>query len=150
MTIIVGGNARGVGKSTLVCHLIAAMSERRWVAVKVSGHPHDDRPKLPPREPQPKATERFQAAGAVGALLLPGSAGSREKLLELTAAGADVIVESNRAVEWISYDAYLFILDENAPYPKPPERCHLSNATWILPPRQDPPAAVVESLRLRK
>jgi hypothetical protein len=147
--LVVGGNARGVGKTTLVCHVIAAMPERRWVAVKVSGHPHDDGPKLPPRGPQPKATDRFLAAGAAEALLLRGAEGAREKLAELAASGADLIVESNRAAEWLSFDAYLFVLDEHAENPKPAERCHLAKATWVLPPRQDPPAALVEALRLR-
>jgi hypothetical protein len=147
--VVVGGNARGVGKTTLVCGLIAALRERPWVAVKISGHPHGT-PPLPPRGAQPRATDRFLAAGAGQALLLRDTPEDRAVLEELCASGQDLIIESNRVVEWVRFDAYLLILDEGAADPKPMERCHLSKATWLLPPREDPPMAVVEVLRQRR
>ena len=36
--IVVGGSNRGVGKTALVCGLIAALPEYRWAAVKISSH----------------------------------------------------------------------------------------------------------------
>jgi hypothetical protein len=38
--IVVGGSNRGVGKTSLVCGLIAALPEFRWTAVKISTHEH--------------------------------------------------------------------------------------------------------------
>jgi hypothetical protein len=38
--VIVGGQTRGVGKTSVVCSLIAGMPEREWTAVKLSAHGH--------------------------------------------------------------------------------------------------------------
>jgi hypothetical protein len=38
--IVVGGSNRGVGKTALVCGLIAALPEYRWAAVKITSHLH--------------------------------------------------------------------------------------------------------------
>jgi hypothetical protein len=38
--IVVGGSNRGVGKTALVCGLIAALPEYRWNAVKITTHDH--------------------------------------------------------------------------------------------------------------
>jgi hypothetical protein len=38
--IVVGGSNRGVGKTALVCGLIAALSDYRWTAVKITTHNH--------------------------------------------------------------------------------------------------------------
>jgi len=38
--IVVGGSNRGVGKTALVCGLVAALPEYRWTAVKITTHEH--------------------------------------------------------------------------------------------------------------
>ncbi len=38
--VIIGGQARNVGKTSVVCALIAAMPERRWTAVKITQFGH--------------------------------------------------------------------------------------------------------------
>jgi hypothetical protein len=38
--IVVGGSNRGVGKTALVCGLIAALPDYRWAAVKITTHGH--------------------------------------------------------------------------------------------------------------
>ena len=38
--IVVGGSNRGVGKTALVCGLIAALPEYHWAAVKITTHEH--------------------------------------------------------------------------------------------------------------
>ncbi len=50
--IVVGGSNRGVGKTALVCGLIAALPEYRWTAVKISTHEHAQ-PALPTRQSLP-------------------------------------------------------------------------------------------------
>ena len=46
--IVVGGSNRGVGKTALVCGLIAALPDYQWTAVKITTHDH----------PQPVTTGR--------------------------------------------------------------------------------------------
>jgi hypothetical protein len=53
--IVVGGSNRGVGKTALVCGLIAALPEYRWNAVKITTHEH----------PQPVSPGRPKAAEAL-------------------------------------------------------------------------------------
>ena len=70
--IVVGGGGRGVGKTALVCGLIAALPEFAWTAIKITSHPH-----LGP-EPvweetsagQRCDTTRYLAAGAARAFLV--------------------------------------------------------------------------------
>src|ERR1700685_2862427 len=38
--IVVGGNGRGVGKTALVCGVIAALPELEWIAVKITADTH--------------------------------------------------------------------------------------------------------------
>ena len=38
--LVVGGSHRGVGKTALVCGLIAALPEHRWTAVKITSDDH--------------------------------------------------------------------------------------------------------------
>lgn len=145
MIVIVGGNARNVGKTTLVCDLISATRPREWIAVKISGHPHGTSP-LPIVSGKPRATELFLAAGAAEVHLLRETEASRNLLADLAASGRNLIVESNRAVTWIPFDHYIFILDEAVPDPKPRDRWHLERAFWLLPPRQAAPPALVAAM----
>jgi len=64
--VVVGGSGRGVGKTALVCGLIAALPEFNWTAIKITGHDHGQ-PKPVWEETQPGQgtdTARFLAAGA--------------------------------------------------------------------------------------
>jgi len=47
--IVVGGSNRGVGKTALVCGLIAVLPDYRWTAVKITTHNHQQ-PVSPGRE----------------------------------------------------------------------------------------------------
>jgi hypothetical protein len=74
-TIVVGGSNRGVGKTALVCGLIAALPEFRWTAIKITSHDHGQ-PKPVWEETRPGQgtdTARYLAAGAERALLLTPS-----------------------------------------------------------------------------
>src|SRR5690242_13935999 len=35
-TIVIGGQASGVGKTSAICSLIAAIPERKWTAIKIT------------------------------------------------------------------------------------------------------------------
>lgn len=91
MIVVVGGSSRKVGKTTVVCEIIAATPEARWTAIKVSPDDH---------EPGPTGdTCRYLAAGAVNARLM-------KEVPELT---GNVILESNRILDVLTPDLFVFV-----------------------------------------
>jgi molybdopterin-guanine dinucleotide biosynthesis protein len=62
--VVIGGQARNVGKTGVVCGLIAAFPERCWTAIKISQHGHG----VAVLEEQDRTTgadsARYLAAGA--------------------------------------------------------------------------------------
>src|SRR5208282_1655489 len=73
--IVVGGSSRGVGKTALVCGLIAALPEFRWTAVKITTHDYG-KPKPiweETRAGQETDSARYLAAGAERAFLATAS-----------------------------------------------------------------------------
>jgi hypothetical protein len=113
--IVVGGNSRGVGKTALVCGLIAALSEVRWTAVKITTHEYGTADSIwEETEPgQGSDTARYLAAGAVRALLVTAPLSDFSLLLnELWAKlgpGANIIFESNRILEHLKPDLCLMV-----------------------------------------
>jgi len=114
--VVVGGSAKGVGKTTLVCGLIAALDRLRWTAVKITGDPHED---LPPvyeeKLPGPATdTARYLAAGAERAFLLTAPAGRDlgevlNRFWPLVGRGANLIFESNSVVEHVNANICLLV-----------------------------------------
>ncbi len=121
--IIVGGSGRNVGKTTLVCSLIAALPEYRWTAVKISAHEHG--------HPEPvweesasgeeTDTERYLAAGAQRSLLVTALEGDFP-IAQIRAAltqDMDVIFESNRIVDSYRPDLCFAVLGDPLANRKP-------------------------------
>lgn len=119
--VVVGGSGRGVGKTALVCGLIAAVDELRWTAVKISTHDHG---KAEPVWEETSAgtetdTARYLTAGAERALLFTtptrdGLQGADFPLLlkelwRMAGSGANVIFESNSMVEYLKPDLCLAV-----------------------------------------
>jgi hypothetical protein len=114
--IVVGGNAKGVGKTTLVCGLIQALDHLRWVAVKIAREAHES---LPPIYEEISAgpetdTARYLAAGAERAFLLavPPERDLAEALNEFwprIGRGANLIFESNRVAGYVNADVCLLV-----------------------------------------
>lgn len=114
--IVVGGSARGVGKSTLVCGLITALDSFRWTAVKITSDAHEG---LPPIYEEKLAgpqndTARYLAAGAERAILLtiPQEHELPESLDDFwphIGRGANLIFESNRVAGIVNADACLLV-----------------------------------------
>jgi hypothetical protein len=122
--IVVGGSGRSVGKTSLICGLIAALPERSWIAVKISSHVHGT--------PQPvweekeaglgTDTARYLAAGARRAFLLTAPDGADLELVldQLWAeceVGANFIFESNRILDHVRPELCLMV--RAAAEPKP-------------------------------
>jgi len=115
--VVVGGSGRGVGKTSLICALIAALPEIRWTAVKITHHDHGNPDAIwEERAPgQRSDTGRYLAAGAERALLVSASLPDIPILInELWAKlgpGVSVIIESNRILEYLKPDLCLMVLD---------------------------------------
>ena len=116
MIIVVGGNARGVGKTTLICAIIRAFPQGQWRALKVTPHDHWK---------ESGDTQRFRAAGAIEAYL--------RSVAHLPALETgNWIIESNRILHLLTPDAYIFIQAADPPDEKPLDRWHLEQATLVL------------------
>ena len=101
MIVVVGGQARNVGKTTVMCEIIAATQSLGWVAVKLTTHVHDASAYARATD-----TERYVAAGAREALLLDCAS-------DLPVA-ANLIVESNAVVKELKPDLFVFVTDSTS------------------------------------
>jgi hypothetical protein len=123
--LVVGGDARGAGKTALVCGVISALRDFAWVGVKVTAHAHAD---ASPGVNSPgydspvweelaagwgSDTARYLEAGARRAFLLAArDAELGERLNELHALvgpEANLIFESNRVLRYLRADLCLAI-----------------------------------------
>jgi len=119
--VVVGGSRRGVGKTALVCGLIGALPEFRWTAVKITNHLHGRAEHLWEEVTAGNGsdTARYLAAGAQRALLatvsLDAPAPQRDFALLLAGLkaklepGANIILESNRVLEYLQPDLCLMV-----------------------------------------
>ncbi len=116
MTVVVGGNARNVGKTTLICAIIAAFPQLNWQALKITPHEHLS---------ASGDTERFLAAGAQCAYLR-----SLAHLPPLE--NGNWLIESNRILQVLRPDAYIFLQGLAVEDEKPRSRWHLEHADLVL------------------
>jgi hypothetical protein len=126
--IVVGGSGRGVGKTALVCGLIAALPEFRWTAIKITRHSHGQpEPVWEETEPgQGNDTARYLAAGAQRALMV--TAGQEEfaqivgrflQSFQTEQPQPNLIVESNRILRLLRPDLCLAVDGEAGTAHKP-------------------------------
>ena len=116
--VVIGGQARKVGKTSVVAGLIAALPEYHWTAVKISQHGHGSAEWEVTEEHDRSGesdTSRFLAAGAARALWVRAEAGHladavSELKRELSRA-ENAIVESNSVMKLLRPDVYLLVLD---------------------------------------
>ena len=136
--IVVGGSGRGVGKTALVCGLIAALPEFGWAAVKVTSHAYGQRETIwEETEPGPGTdTSRYLAAGAQRALLV--TAGEDElalrlgELRERLEPGAHVMYESNSVLRHLTPDICLGVMSGGGSEAKPSFREAFDHADALV------------------
>lgn len=129
--IVVGGSGRGVGKTTLVCGVIATLPDLQWVAVKITCHEHwTVEPIWEESEPGNETdTARYLAAGARRAFLLtvPEKRDLNETALgsvlgeffRHAGRGQNVIFESNRVLQHVQPNVCLMVQSDVEAEPKP-------------------------------
>jgi hypothetical protein len=131
--VVVGGQARKVGKTSVIAGLIRGLKMLAWTAVKVSYHIREadshDAPsadELPPhldfllseeRDAQGHGdTSLYLAAGARRALWLRARGDSLSqalpRLLEALKDDGHVIVESNSLLGFLKPDVFIMVIDE--------------------------------------
>ncbi|MGZ5227349.1 MAG: hypothetical protein ACXWCS_24580 [Burkholderiales bacterium] len=119
--VVVGGQARKVGKTSLITGLIAALPNYEWTAIKITPHEHKplvDQPFTVSEELYTSTltdTGRYLAAGATKALLLSvGQArlvDAMPHLQRAIASAKNVLIESNSIIDHLKPDVYIVVLD---------------------------------------
>ena len=157
--VVVGGQARKVGKTSVIAGLIRGLNTLAWTAVKISHHagdadgqdtsPADELPAhldfLLGEETDPKGrgdTSLYLEAGARRALWLRVRGGKLARALPalLEALGRDehVIVESNSIRALLEPAVFLFVLGEPGGELKASARQLLGRADAFVAVRLDP------------
>jgi hypothetical protein len=132
--VVVGGQARKVGKTSVIAGLIRGLKMLAWTAVKVSHHTGDDASQgapsaddLPPHldfllseERDAKGhgdTSLYLAVGARRALWLRAREGGLPRalpgLLESLEGDEHVIIESNSLLGFLKPDVFLMVIDQS-------------------------------------
>jgi hypothetical protein len=119
--VVVGGSTKDIGKTALVCAVIAALPEFAWTAVKITGHEYDP-PKFEASRSEFKKTiweetsagsatdtARYLAAGARRALLVTrfGEEIPAEDIWRPVGEDRNIIFESNRILDVVKADVCL-------------------------------------------
>lgn len=141
--IVVGGSARNAGKTSLICGLLAALPEFRWVAIKITPHVHGS--PLPICEEtapgQGTDTARFLTAGARRAFLIAAPENDLPALLgglrATLGAASHLILESNRILDSLQPDLCLAVFGSTPSEPKPSfaQLARLADATVVAADR---------------
>jgi hypothetical protein len=137
--VVVGGSGRNVGKTSLICGIIASLPEFPWVAVKVTSDIHGSFEALweEDRTALSSDTARFRTFGARRAFLFSGGEDdwriSLLNLKERVGESASIIFESNRIVNLVRPDVYLAVRDLEGQEAKPSFQslAHLTDATVV-------------------
>jgi hypothetical protein len=150
--VVIGGQAKDVGKTGVVCALISALPERRWTAIKISsahGEPGDcaplDRAAAVTRataiaEERDSTTgadsSRYLAAGAARAFWVRTAEGQLDQAMPgiraAMAAAENVVLESNSILGWLQPDLYATVLDPRIAAFKASALRYLDRADAIL------------------
>jgi molybdopterin-guanine dinucleotide biosynthesis protein len=146
--ILVGGQAKNVGKTTLVCNIIAALPQLRWNAIKITTHRHEaigcelriEGTSWLVWEQISAASQsdtiRFLGAGAEKAFLIQAESAALEEayasLRSFLTPDSHVIVESTRAASILHPDLFLLLVNRGQIDFKSSAQQQLGNADVLL------------------
>lgn len=119
MILVVGAHSRNVGKTSLACAIMRATPQLQWTAIKIStnrsGSAHAPSWHCERAAGDHRDTGRFLAAGARSAWWLRAKdeqlRPSVPRLLSIIRSAPNVLIESNRIVDFVQPDFYLIALD---------------------------------------
>jgi hypothetical protein len=138
--IVIGGQGRNVGKTSVVCALIRAMPEARWTAIKISGHEHRGARAVTVYEEHEARlgtdSSRYLASGASRSLLVCAPEGqlaeAMPRVREEIAGAENVVLESNRVLEFLKPDLFAMVIDPKLDDFKPSAQRYLDHADTLL------------------
>lgn len=151
--VVIGGHSRDVGKTSVVAGLIAAMTERRWLAIKITQYGHgicsaNGEPcdcvtadhSLAVTEERSRAgetdTSRFLVAGAERVLWVRTQQGmlaeAMPRVRNEVAKAANIIIESNSVMKFLRPTLYVAVLDPSRADFKNSAREYLDRADALL------------------
>src|SRR6266496_1595160 len=141
--VVVGGQSRNVGKTSVVAGLIAALPQFNWSAMKISQHGHgiyshgadqDHGWAISEEHDRSESTDtsRFLQAGAHRVWWVRSQPGRLAEAVptvrNLLADCQHAILESNSILKFLRPDLYLTVLDPDTADFKPTARiCHTRN-----------------------
>jgi hypothetical protein len=119
MIVVIAGQGRKAGKTSVAAGIIAAVPEAQWTAVKISRHRHEGVwGVMEEREPSGTDTGRYLAAGARRAYWIRapeermGEAAA--DLRRIAAASVHTIVESNSILRHLQPDLTILVVDPSS------------------------------------
>jgi hypothetical protein len=151
--LVIGGNSRKVGKTSVVAGLIAALPDFHWTALKITEHRHGvcsangeacdraaaDRSWAISEEKDRSGksdTSRFLVAGAEHSWWIRTEPGRLEEAMprirEIVASAQYAIIESNSILRFLKPDLYLAVLDLQVPDFKASAQTFLDQADAVL------------------
>jgi hypothetical protein len=151
--VVVGGQVRKVGKTSVIAGLVRGLNSFAWTAVKISHHGGDadlqdtaSADDLPAHldfiwsdEKDPNGhgdTSRYLAAGARRALWMRARGGTLAQalpgLLKALEGEEHVIIESNSILAFLKPTVFLFVIDESRQELKASARQFLSRADALV------------------
>lgn len=135
MIVVVGGHTRNIGKTTVMCRIIAETPDIAWTAIKITQFGHnacsddgDDcdcapqsavHPYALDAETAPNSTDsgRYLEAGAKQSWWLRTRQGelaeAMPELRRLIASNDNVIIESNSVLDLIIPDVFVFVYEKS-------------------------------------
>lgn len=128
MLVVVGGSRRKVGKTSVVESLIRENEEAGWVAIKISPHRH------PATRAGRADTDRYLAVGAREAHLIaaPDIEAAIPQVRSIVARSRNVIIESNRVLDYLEPDLCIFVVERSPQEAKPWLLRHLRRAHLVI------------------
>jgi hypothetical protein len=140
--VVVGGQTKDVGKTSVVAGLIAALPEMRWTAFKMTQDEYgvgESVGSFAVSEELAGAvgtdSARFLAAGAVRSFWVRGAlVEAMPRIREELARAENVVIESNSILRFLRPDLYLSVLDPALEDFKESARYFLDRADAVLVP----------------
>jgi hypothetical protein len=156
MLLVVGGQSRKVGKTSVIAGIIRALQEAEWTAIKVTQHHSLVGWTLQQEAAESGDSGRYLTAGARESWYLPCAPDQLEvampALRGLIEKSGNVIVESNSVMDYLQPDLYLLVLDHGTSDVKESAQRHWArvSAFVLVEPGGRPAPASAPSFVVRR
>jgi hypothetical protein len=128
MVIVIGGHSRNIGKTSVICGIIRALTSWNWTAIKITSHEHDVREKTCMNTSAD--SDRFLAAGAARAFLVQSDAMPR--ITQLLAESENAIIESTGILRFLKPDVCAMVVNGTVPDFKPSALEFIHRANFLV------------------